>query len=136
MLQAMNTGHDGSITTVHANSPRDAISRIETMSLMANLHLPEMAMRQQIASAIQVIVQVSRLSDGSRRVTHISEITGTNDQVISMQDIFRFEKRGLSPEGKVLGRFYATGIVPKFADKLQSAGIGFDPGLLNFSEEI
>jgi pilus assembly protein CpaF len=132
----MNTGHDGSITTVHANSPRDAISRIETMSLMANLHLPEMALRQQIASAIQVIVQVSRLSDGSRRVTHISEITGTNDQVISMQDIFRFEKRGLSPEGKVLGRFYATGIVPKFADKLQSAGIALDPGLLSFSEEI
>jgi pilus assembly protein CpaF len=136
MLQAMNTGHDGSLTTVHANSPRDAISRIETMSLMANLHLPEMALRQQIASAIQVIVQVSRMSDGARRVTHISEITGTSDQVISMQDIFRFEKRGLSPEGKVLGRFYATGIVPKFADKLQSAGIMLDPGLLSFSEEI
>ncbi len=136
MLQAMNTGHDGSITTVHANSPRDAISRIETMSLMANLHLPEMALRQQIASAIQVIVQVSRMSDGSRRVTHISEITGTSDQVISMQDIFRFEKRGLGPNGKVLGRFYATGIVPKFGEKLQSAGITFDPSLLSFSEEI
>jgi pilus assembly protein CpaF len=136
MLQAMNTGHDGSITTVHANSPRDAISRIETMSLMANLHLPEMALRQQIASAIQVIVQVSRMSDGTRRVTHISEITGASDQVISMQDIFRFEKRGLGPEGKVLGRFYATGIVPKFAEKLQSAGITLDPGLLSFSEEI
>jgi pilus assembly protein CpaF len=136
MLQAMNTGHDGSITTVHANSPRDAISRIETMSLMANLHLPEMALRQQIASAIQVIVQVSRMSDGSRRVTHISEITGTSDQVISMQDIFRFEKRGLGPNGKVLGRFYATGIVPKFAEKLQAAGITLEPGLLSFSEEI
>jgi len=114
MLQAMNTGHDGSITTVHANSPRDAISRIETMALMANLNLPEMAMRQQIAAAIQVIVQVSRMSDGSRRVTHISEITGTSDQVISMQDVFLFQKRGLGPNGKVLGRFYATGIVPKF----------------------
>jgi len=114
MLQAMNTGHDGSITTVHANSPRDAISRIETMALMANLNLPEMAMRQQIAAAIQVIVQVSRISDGSRRVTHISEITGTSDQVISMQDVFLFQKRGLGPNGKVLGRFYATGIVPKF----------------------
>ena len=92
MLQAMNTGHDGSITTVHANSPRDAIARIETMSLMANLNLPEMALRQQIASAIQIIVQVSRMSDGSRRVTHISEITGTSDQVISMQDIFLFRE--------------------------------------------
>jgi pilus assembly protein CpaF len=136
MLQAMNTGHDGSITTVHANSPRDAIARIETMSLMANLKLPEMALRQQIASAIQIIVQVSRMSDGTRRVTHISEITGTSDQVISMQDIFRFEKRGLGPNGKVLGRFYATGIVPKFAEKLQAAGIAMDPSLLSFSEEI
>jgi pilus assembly protein CpaF len=136
MLQAMNTGHDGSITTVHANSPRDAIARIETMSQMANLNLPEMAMRQQIASAIHLIVQVSRMSDGTRRVTHITEITGTSDQVVSLQDIFRFEKRGLGPNGKVLGRFYATGIVPKFAEKLQSAGIGFDPSSLNFSEEV
>ena len=136
MLQAMNTGHDGSITTVHANSPRDAISRIETMSLMANLKLPEMALRQQIASAIQIIVQVSRMSDGSRRVTHISEITGTSDQVISLQDVFRFEKRGLGANGKVLGRFYATGIVPKFAEKLQAAGISLDTRLLNSSEEI
>jgi pilus assembly protein CpaF len=136
MLQAMNTGHDGSITTVHANTPRDAISRIETMALMANLNLPEMALRQQIASAIQIIVQVSRMSDGSRRVTHISEITGTSDQVISMQDIFLFEKRGLGPHGKVLGRFYATGIVPKFADKLSAAGIPLAPNLLDFSQEV
>jgi pilus assembly protein CpaF len=136
MLQAMNTGHDGSITTVHANNPRDAIARIETMSLMANLNLPEMAMRQQIASAIQIIVQVSRMSDGSRRVTHISEITGSSEQVVSMQDIFLFQKRGLGPHGKVLGRFYATGIVPKFAEKLQAAGMSLDTGLLNFSEEI
>jgi pilus assembly protein CpaF len=136
MLQAMNTGHDGSITTVHANSPRDAISRIETMALMANLNLPEMAMRQQIAAAIQVIVQVSRMSDGSRRVTHISEITGTSDQVISMQDVFLFQKRGLGPNGKVLGRFYATGIVPKFTEKLQAAGIHLDTNLLDFSEEV
>ena len=136
MLQAMNTGHDGSITTVHANSPRDAIARIETMSQMANLNLPEMAVRQQIASAIHLIVQVSRMSDGSRRVTHITEITGTSEQVVSMQDIFRFEKRGLGPNGKVLGRFYATGIVPKFAEKLKQAGIGFDPASLNFSEEV
>jgi pilus assembly protein CpaF len=136
MLQAMNTGHDGSITTVHANSPRDAIARIETMALMANLNLPPNAMRQQIASAIQVIVQVSRMSDGSRRVTHISEITGTSDQVISMQDIFLLEKKGIAPDGKVLGRFYATGIVPKFAEKLQAAGIPFDTRLLDFSAEV
>ncbi len=136
MLQAMNTGHDGSITTVHANSPRDALARIETMALMANLNLPEMALRQQIAAAIQIIVQVSRMSDGSRRVTHISEITGTSEQVVSMQDIFLFQKRGLGSNGKVLGRFYATGIVPKFAEKLQAAGIPLDTNLLNFSEEI
>jgi pilus assembly protein CpaF len=136
MLQAMNTGHDGSITTVHANSPRDAISRIETMALMANLNLPEMAMRQQIAAAIQIIVQVSRMSDGARRVTHVSEITGICDQVISMQDVFLFQKKGLGPNGKVLGRFYATGIVPKFSEKLQAAGIAMDTNLLDFSEEV
>jgi pilus assembly protein CpaF len=136
MLQAMNTGHDGSITTVHANSPRDALARIETMAMMANLNLPQAALRQQIAAAIHVIVQVSRMSDGSRRVTYISEITGTSDVVISMQDIFRFEKRGLGPHGKVLGRFYATGIVPKFSEKLQAAGIPLETNLLNFSEEV
>jgi pilus assembly protein CpaF len=136
MLQAMNTGHDGSITTVHANSPRDAIARIETMALMANLNLPPNAMRMQIAAAIHIIVQVSRMSDGSRRVTHISEITGTSGDVVSMQDIFLFHKRGVSPEGRVLGRFEATGIVPKFAEKLQSAGTPLDPKLLDFSEEV
>lgn len=136
MLQAMNTGHDGSITTVHANTPRDALARIETMSMMANLNLPQAALRAQIASAIEVIVQVSRMSDGSRRVTHVSEITGTSDQIISMQDIFRFEKRGLGPHGKVLGRFYATGIVPKFSEKLQAAGVPMETNLLNFSEEV
>ncbi|MFZ0794690.1 MAG: CpaF family protein [Candidatus Korobacteraceae bacterium] len=136
MLQAMNTGHYGSLTTVHANSPRDAISRIETMALMANLNLPEMAMRQQIAAAIQIIVQVSRMSDGARRVTHVSEITGICEQVISMQDVFLFQKKGLGPNGKVLGRFYATGIVPKFSEKLQAAGIPLDTNLLDFSEEV
>jgi len=136
MLQAMNTGHDGSITTVHANSPRDAIARIETMAMMANLNLPANALRQQIAAAIHVIVQVARLSDGSRRVTHIAEITGTSDQVISMQDIFLFQKRGVDPEGRVLGRFYATGIVPKFAEKLQACGAPMDTRLLDFSEEV
>src|SRR5271165_1880103 len=136
MLQAMNTGHDGSITTVHANSPRDAIARIETMSLMANLNLPANALRLQIAAAIHVIVQVSRMSDGSRRVTHSSENTGTSDQVISMQDIFLFQKRGVGPNGKVLGRFHATGVVPKFAEKLKASGVPMDTRLLDFSEEV
>jgi len=136
MLQAMNTGHDGSITTVHANSPRDAVARIETMAMMANLNLPQNALRQQIAAAINVIVQVSRMSDGSRRVTHITEITGMSEQIISMQDIFLFQKRGVAPDGKVLGRFYATGLVPKFAEKLQASGVAMDTRLLDFSEEV
>jgi pilus assembly protein CpaF len=123
MLQAMNTGHDGSLTTVHANSPRDALSRVETMALMANLNMPEIAVRQQIASAISIIVQIARMSDGTRRITHISEITGMNESVVSMQDIFLFEKRGVSLTGKVLGRFHATGVVPKFAEKLKASGI-------------
>jgi pilus assembly protein CpaF len=136
MLQAMNTGHDGSITTVHANSPRDALARIETMAMMANLNLPEKAVRQQIASAIQVIVQVSRMSDGTRRVTHISEIAGTSGDIVSMQDIFLFEKRGVGPNGKVLGRFASTGIVPKFAERLRASGIPFSTNLLEVSEEV
>jgi len=123
MLQAMNTGHDGSLTTVHANSPRDAISRMETMSLMANLNLPEKAIRQQIASAITIVVQLSRMSDGTRRVTHLSEITGMDEEVVSMQDIFLFEKQGIGPNGRVLGQFLSTGIRPKFAEKLKASGI-------------
>ncbi len=136
MLQAMNTGHDGSVTTVHANSPRDALSRIETMALMANLSLPERALRHQISSAIHIIVQVSRMSDGSRRVTHITEVTGTSGDVISMQDVFLFEKKGLGPNGKVLGRFHSTGIVPKFAEKLKDAGIPLEMSLLEVSQEV
>jgi pilus assembly protein CpaF len=136
MLQAMNTGHDGSLTTIHANSPRDALSRIETMVLMANINLPEKALRHQIASAIHVIVQVSRMSDGTRRVTHISEITGSSADVISMQDIFLFEKRGLGPNGKVLGRFRATGIIPKFSEKLNDAGMPLAMNLLDMCQEI
>src|SRR5712692_5429864 len=123
MLQAMNTGHDGSLTTIHANSPRDAVSRLETMSLMANLNLPEKAVRQQAASAISIVVQISRMSDGSRRVTHFTEITGMDEDVVSMQDIFLFEKRGIGPGGKVMGRFHATGIRPKFAERLKASGI-------------
>ena len=123
MLQAMNTGHDGSLTTIHANSPRDAIARMETMAMMANLNLPEKAVRRQIASAVALVIQVSRFNDGTRRVTHLSEITGMEDDVVSMQDVFVFEKHGISPEGRVLGTFTATGIRPKFADKLQASGI-------------
>ena len=123
MLQAMNTGHDGSLTTIHANSPRDAIARMETMALMANLNLPEKAIRKQIASAITLVVQVARFNDGTRRITHITEITGMEDDVVSMQDVFVFEKQGVSPDGRTLGAFTATGIRPKFADKLKASGI-------------
>ena len=123
MLQAMNTGHDGSLTTIHANSPRDAIARMETMAMMANLNLPEKAVRRQIASAIAIVIQISRFNDGTRRVTHLTEITGMEEDVVSMQDIFVFERHGISPEGRVLGTFTATGIRPKFADKLKASGI-------------
>jgi pilus assembly protein CpaF len=123
MLQAMNTGHDGSMTTVHANSPRDAIARIETMALMANLNLPEQAVRRQIASAVQLIVQIARFNDGSRRVTHVTEISGMEDDVVSMQDIFVFDKQGISPDGRVLGTFAATGVRPNFSDRLNASGV-------------
>jgi pilus assembly protein CpaF len=123
MLQAMNTGHDGSIATLHANSPRDALGRLETMISMANLNLPEKAMRQQIASAIDVVIQVSRLSDGKRRVMNISEVVGMEGETITMQDIFVFDRQGMSEEGKVIGRFRATGIRPKLADRLKAYGI-------------
>ena len=123
MLQAMNTGHDGSLTTVHANTPRDALARIETMIAMGATNLPEKAMRAQIASAIQVVCQQTRLSDGTRRVTSISEITGMEGDIITMQEIFVFEKMGLSQEGKVIGRFRATGVRPKCAERLKAAGV-------------
>jgi pilus assembly protein CpaF len=123
MLQAMNTGHDGSMTTVHANSPRDAIARIETMALMANLNLPEKAVRRQIASAVQLIVQISRFTDGSRRVTHVTEISGMEDDVVSLQDVFVFDKQGISPDGRVLGAFTATGVRPNFSERLNASGI-------------
>ncbi len=122
MLQAMNTGHDGSLTTVHANTPRDAVSRMETMVMMGEVALPDRAIRAQIASAVDLIIQVSRMSDGTRRITHISEITGISGDMVSMQDIFVFQKRGLSPEGRVIGGFTATGIVPQCMERLKSAG--------------
>jgi len=123
MLQAMNTGHDGSLTTVHANSPRDAVSRLEVMVSLANANMHLAAIRQQIASAVHILVQISRLSDGTRRVMNITEVTGMETDVVTLQDIFVFEKLGLSHAGKVMGRFAATGILPKFNEKLVAAGI-------------
>jgi pilus assembly protein CpaF len=123
MLQAMNTGHDGSLTTIHSNSPRDCLSRLETMIAMASLDLPEKAMRQQIASAVNVVIQVSRLGDGSRKILQISEIVGMEGDVITMQDIFMFERTGVGENEKVLGEFKATGIRPKFADRLKAYGV-------------
>src|SRR6186713_492738 len=123
MLQAMNTGHDGSLTTIHANSPRDALSRIETMIAMGATNLPERAMRQQIASAIQIVVQQSRLSDGTRKVTSICEITGMEGDIITMQEIYLFEKMGVTQDGKVIGRFRATGVRPKCCERLKASGI-------------
>jgi pilus assembly protein CpaF len=123
MLQAMNTGHDGSLTTIHANTPRDALYRLDTMVAMANLNIPEKAIRQQIASAVNVIVQVSRMADGTRKVISIAELTGMEGDVITMQDIFVFERSGLGPDGKVRGRFRATGIRPKCAETLATAGV-------------
>jgi pilus assembly protein CpaF len=136
MLQAMNTGHDGSLTTVHANTPRDALARLETMAMMGSMTLAEKAIRAQIASAVHLIVQIARMSDGSRRITHITELTGAFSDVISMQDIFLFEKEGLGPNGKVKGRFRGTGIVPKFGDKLKAAGIPLPPSQLDYSVEV
>jgi pilus assembly protein CpaF len=123
MLQAMNTGHDGSLTTIHANSPRDALYRLDTMVAMANLNIPDRAIRQQVASAVDLIVQIGRQSDGTRKVMAISEITGMEGEVITMQDIFLFERLGLREDRKVLGRFRATGIRPKCSERLAASGV-------------
>jgi pilus assembly protein CpaF len=136
MLQAMNTGHEGSLTTVHANSPRDALARLESMFSMANLNLPERAMRQQIASAIHAVVQISRLSDGTRKVMSISEVTGMEGEIIMMQDIFVFDRRGIDEGGRVRGLFHATGIRPKFADRLAAAGCRLRPALFESHMEV
>ena len=136
MLQAMNTGHDGSLTTIHANTPRDALYRLDTMVAMANLNIPEKAIRQQIASAINVVVQVSRLSDGTRKVMAISELTGMEGEVITMQDIFRFDRSGLDPDGKVQGQFRATGIRPKCSDRIASAGVQLPADLFEHTKVI
>jgi pilus assembly protein CpaF len=123
MLQAMNTGHDGSLTTVHANSARDALYRLDTMVAMANLNIPEKAIRQQISSAVDLIVQITRMSDGTRRITGITEIIGMEGETITMQDLFLFERSGVREDGRVIGRFRATGIRPKCSDRLASSGI-------------
>jgi pilus assembly protein CpaF len=130
MLQAMNTGHDGSLTTIHANTPRDALSRLETMIQMTGMRLSERAMRQQVASALDIVLQVARLSDGTRRVTSISEITGMEGEMITMQEIFQFERTGIDSTGKVTGRFRATGIRPRFAEKLKAYGLHLPRTLL------
>jgi pilus assembly protein CpaF len=123
MLQAMNTGHEGSMTTIHANSPRDAMTRLENMLAMAGMNLPPKAMRAQISSALTVVVQVSRLSDGKRKVVSVQEITGMEGDIVTMQEIFTYHQTGIGPDGKVLGHFRATGIRPKFLDRLRSAGV-------------
>jgi len=123
MLQAMNTGHDGSLTTVHANSPRDALYRLDSMVAMANLNIPDKAIRQQVASAIEIIIQIARQADGTRKVTAISEITGMEREVITLQDIFVFEKSGIGEDGRVMGRYRATGLRPKCAERIAAAGI-------------
>jgi pilus assembly protein CpaF len=129
MLQAMNTGHEGSLTTVHANSPRDAMARIENMVSMANLNIPERAVRHQIASAVHAVVQIARLSDGTRKVITISEVTGMPDDSIAMQDIFVFERTGVDESGKVRGAFRPTGLRPQFAERLATSGARLDPAL-------
>ena len=128
MLQAMNTGHEGSMTTIHANTPRDAISRLESMVAMG-MNLPEKSVRQQIASAITIVVQATRMSDGSRKVTSVSEITGMEESIISMQEIFTFNKKGIGPDGKVIGAFQPTRIRPKFLERLRISGIILPPSL-------
>ena len=136
MLQAMNTGHEGSMTTIHANSPRDALSRLESMVAMANINLPERAVRQQMASAISIVVQISRMSDGSRRVINISEITGMDESIISMQDIFTFTKKGIGPNGRVVGRFEPSRIRPKFLERMRVSGIMLSQDIFERGMEV
>jgi pilus assembly protein CpaF len=136
MLQAMNTGHEGSMATIHANTTRDALTRLESMVAMCNLNLPEKTVRQQIASALSIIVQVSRMSDGTRKVISISEITGMEENVISMQDIFTFQKKGIGPDGKVVGAFMPSHIRPKFLEKLRVSGIFLPQSLFENVTEV
>jgi pilus assembly protein CpaF len=134
MLQAMNTGHEGSLTTLHANTPRDALSRLETMVAMASLNLPERAIRQQIASAIHIVVQISRLPDGTRKIVSISEIAGMEGEVVTMQELFVYEREGLDEEGNVVGRFRPTGIRPRFTEALRVRGVDLPASM--FIEQV
>src|SRR5450432_7580 len=136
MLQAMNTGHEGSLTTVHANSPRDALSRVENMVSMANLNIPERAIRHQIANAIHAVVQVARLSDGSRKILTISEVTGMDGDMITLQDVFIFERTGIDETGKVRGSFHSTGHPPHFAERLATAGCRLNTALFESRMEV
>ena len=136
MLQAMNTGHDGSLTTIHANSPRDAISRMEVMVAMANANIGVRSIRQQVASAVDVFLQISRMSDGSRRVTYITECVGMEGEQVTLQDIFVFEKTGISTAGKVKGRFRSTGVHPKFMERLRASGVDLPRSLFETTIEI
>jgi pilus assembly protein CpaF len=136
MLQAMNTGHEGSLTTVHANSPRDAMARVENMVAMANLNIPERAVRQQISSAVHAVIQIARLSDGTRKVITISEIAGMENESINMQDIFTFDRSGIDENGRVRGSFRATGVRPHFADRLATSGARLRPALFESRTEV
>jgi pilus assembly protein CpaF len=136
MLQAMNTGHEGSMTTIHANTPRDALSRLESMVAMSNLNLPERAVRQQMAAAISLIVQASRLSDGSRRITSITEVSGMDEDVISLQEIFAFNRKGIGPNGRVLGVFQPSRIRPRFIERLRVSGITLSPNVFDTPMEV
>jgi pilus assembly protein CpaF len=136
MLQAMNTGHEGSMTTIHANTPRDALSRLESMVAMSNMNMPERTVRQQIASAITIVVQASRLSDGSRKVMSISEITGMEENILSMQEIFSFQKRGIGPDGRVTGAFTPSRIRPKFLERLRVAGVNLPGSMFERTFEV
>ncbi len=136
MLQAMNTGHDGSLTTIHANSPRDAISRLEVMVGMASSNLNLRSIRQQIASAVDLFIQIARLSDGTRKVTHITECVGMEGDLVTTQDVFVFERTGLTAEGRVMGRFRATGVRPKFSERLKAAGIELAPQIFQSVVEV
>jgi pilus assembly protein CpaF len=136
MLQAMNTGHDGSLTTIHANSPRDALYRLDTMVAMTNLNLPERAVRQQVASAINLVIQISRMPDGTRKVTSISEITGMEQEVITMQEIFAFQKTGISPDGRVIGMFRATGVRPKCSESLATVGCPLPMDMFEHRQQV
>jgi pilus assembly protein CpaF len=136
MLQAMNTGHEGSMTTIHANTPRDALSRLESMVAMSNLNLPERTVRQQMASAIAIVVQVSRMSDGTRKAVSISEITGMEENIISMQEIFSFKKKGIGPDGKVIGVFEPSRIRPRFLEQLRTSGIFLPASMFETTMEV